>query len=126
MSFGSRSLPAMTGEERERVARCKTFGCIACRNDGQFTSEFGAEYHHLLVGGIRAGHRFGIALCTAHHRGGQCTGVSLAAGSKPFHARYGGDQALLDYQDRLIGWEPVKLPTRRLKARKPLTKIYRP
>lgn len=123
MSFGSKNLPPQTPDERARIDQIVRHGCVACKMEGDkcFT-----EIHHLLVGGRRVGHRFTIGLCDHHHRTGQQPerGPSLAKGSKPFHDRYGTDQYLLFYQDRLIGWPCVIIPKRSVrKAYQPPSKI---
>lgn len=84
-----------------------------------FRPAWGCDYHHLLSGGRRRGHVYGVGLCLWHHRGRIADdwhsfgmthkemrdyyGPSLAEGSKPFHAAYGTDQDLLDKQDELLG-----------------------
>lgn len=71
------------------------------------------EAHHLLRGGRRIGHEATIALCHYHHQGYLpegynnasariAFGPSLAKGSKPFHAMYGTDEELLNYQNTLL------------------------
>lgn len=116
-------LRSMNAEERERRNRCVSLGCIACLMSGN--GACGAcEYHHILVAGERAGHRFGVALGQWHHQGVLLQfwteaamlaqyGPSLKLHGKAFVEEFGTDQALLDYQDRIIYAEPVVLPTRR-------------
>lgn len=85
-------------------------GCIACRKEG-----FGmvqAEEHHLLTTGLhgngkRRGDDFTIGLCAYHHRGvpGSYAGIkgpSYTNQSRAFRERYGSDDELLAYQNRLI------------------------
>lgn len=107
MSFGSKSLEKPTADEQARMDLMKIRGCLI--------SGYQGEIHHLLVGGMRAGHRYTICLNSYLHRGvpfGLFTlehckklwGPSLAAGSKAFHRRNGTDQELLNRQDGLIGW----------------------
>lgn len=116
-------LRPMNAEERERRNRCCSLGCIACLMEGNGACGV-VEYHHLLVAGERAGHRFGVALGAWHHQGnslgnatrGEMTawyGPSLKHDARTFHAAYGSDQALLDYQDNLLGVPTVLLQTRR-------------
>ena len=103
-----------------RIVACKEGPCMACevlRDLGRtIHSGDGCDYHHLLSGGRRRGHRYGIALCGWHHRGVSdwgCTapemrvafGPSLMDGSRLFHAAYGSDAELLARQDALIGWK---------------------
>ena len=126
-----RSTTTPTREESERIEKCKARGCIACRlwvehpdcppefrirfthysDDGL---DLAADYHHLLSGGIRRGHMYGVALCAWHHRGvldwgstgkhmQAFYGPSLARGSKAFHDTFGDDQALLDKQAEILG-----------------------
>lgn len=110
MSFGSKSLPKPTPAESARISLAKHRGCIACRYD-KANSESPIEYHHILVGGRRVGHRYGLALCAGHHRGvPPYAGVSLMDGSKRFHNRYGSDQTLLNAQDDLLMLPRVELP----------------
>lgn len=126
--------PPATAEESERIRLAKARGCIACLIEGLGLWCGPTEYNHNNVGGrVRAGHRHGYALGTWHHRGIVKDGVaheqmrlrygpSLAEGSKTFHARYGSDQALQDYQDRLLGLEPVLIA----RARRPHSPTARP
>lgn len=118
MSFGSRSLPPPTPEESERMAKIHDAGCVACLSLHGGLER--AEVHHLLVGHLRAGHRFTIGLCPWHHRGIQMPersfvqmtdeyGPSLAKGSRVFHQVYGPDQELLDFQDRLLRYPLVTI-----------------
>lgn len=125
MSFSSRSLPAPTDAESRRMAQAKAFGCIACYLAGLGQSYCGpVEYNHALIGGRRAGHRFGYALGQWHHqayvlRGHTAPqmrtkfGPSLREGSKPFHAAYGSEQRLCDIQNALLGLAPERLARQR-------------
>jgi hypothetical protein len=107
-----RSTSTPTREEAARIEACKSGPCVACAIKGR--ASWGGDYHHLLSGGIRRGHLFGVCLCAWHHRAVPdwgCTheemrqhyGPSLAEGSKPFHAVFGTDQDLLDKQSELLG-----------------------
>jgi hypothetical protein len=89
--------------------------CMACLQLRGAGAHGHIECHHLLSGGRRRGHRYVIGLCVWHHRGDphfsmtktemtEWLGPSLAGGSKPFHARFGTDDALLAMQDDRIGW----------------------
>lgn len=116
-----RSTGAPTKAEAARIVACKSGTCVACEirktQPGVplgFFVHAGGDYHHLLSGGIRRGHMFGVCLCPWHHRaviGWGCThkemrdyyGPSLAEGSKPFHAEFGSDQDLLNRQDAILG-----------------------
>lgn len=112
-----------TKAEAARIVACKSGPCVACsirRDQADCPSWFcvtpGGDYHHLLSGGIRRGHLFGVCLCAWHHRGVPEWGMShrsmrddygpsLAEGSKPFHAAFGSDAELLAYQNALLGIE---------------------
>ena len=110
-----------TLRESSRIAQVKRGPCMACLAWAEsedapagFFPVYGVDYHHLLSGGRRRGHMFGIGLCAYHHRqipNYGCTvkemrehyGPSLMDGSKVFHAAYGSDQELLDGQNLLLG-----------------------
>lgn len=123
MSMNSRSLPPATPEESARIDRAKSAGCICCRLLGIVTDER-PEYHHFLHSGLRVGHRYGVALCKWHHQS-QCGrgynydamlrgyGPGLRDHKGDFHARFGTDQALLNFQDDLLGLARVEIPSRR-------------
>ena len=124
MSFGSRSLPPPTAWEQERVRVCKANGCLACRYMGEWAVTEPIEYHHLLSGGLRLGHRYGIALCAYHHRGrrqfaltAQETrehyGPNLHDEKRAFHLRHGANQEILNKQDDLIGYLRTTIPAKR-------------
>lgn len=118
-SFGSKALPAETAEEHERNQRAKRAGCIACYLDGR--NACGAvETHHVKLGNRQVGHRFTIELGAWHHQGikpsalsavvvEQLFGPSLARNPRAFHERYGSDQALLDAQDRRLGYPLARI-----------------
>lgn len=115
---GGRSTGKPTKTQSDRIDRLKRGECICCwlnRQMGRPTAYFGGcDAHHLLSGGIRRGHDATVACCPWHHRGikpyeqmtdTQATdmfGPSLAHGSKPFHALYGGDDELLALQEQLL------------------------
>lgn len=108
------STNAPTKAEAARMARLKEIGCIACRLEGIEERFCGAtEVHHLLSGNRRRGHLFTIPLGEWHHRAKITEGLtarqaelmwgpSLARGSKPFHERYGDDDALLEDVNALL------------------------
>lgn len=126
-----RSTTTPTKAEADRIERCKSGPCVACEIwaehpdcppmfrgawvDVSPTGESsGGDYHHLLSGGIRRGHMFGVCLCPWHHRAvpdwgcshdemRRLYGPSLAEGSKRFNETFGGDQALLDKQAEILG-----------------------
>lgn len=97
------SLKAPTKSERERWTYFPQIGCICCRMLGTFNLP---EVHHLLSGNRRRGHAFTIPLCAPHHRGvgyrRDLHKASVALGSKPFHAAFGSDDALLAETDKRI------------------------
>jgi Recombination enhancement, RecA-dependent nuclease len=98
-----------TASEVERFEKLQILGCICCRQlkvNGR-----SGEVHHLLSGNKRRGHEYTILLCAYHHRSVTSLpkakaieeyGPSLADGSKPFHARFGDDQFLLDKTNELL------------------------
>jgi hypothetical protein len=123
VSLGSKSLHPATAWERKRIEVCKDCGCVICRHQGTWACSLPIEYHHILVGGLRAGHRYGLALCIYHHQGRAKPGYTKAKmreefgpnlrdESKAFHALHGSDQELLDKQDQLIGYMPTTIPQR--------------
>lgn len=109
-----------TKEESAYIVACKDGFCVACMIRSEqpdcpsgFELHPGGDFHHLLSGGIRRGHMFGICLCAHHHRNipnwgwsdkemEEYYGPSLAAGSKRFHAAFGSDDELLDRQRRYL------------------------
>lgn len=90
--------------------------CVCCHMRGLYA--WRPEIHHLLSGNKRRGHMFTVGLCAWHHRGAKSfgrsnqdelvLGPSLANGSKPFHAAFfGSDDAMLEYQNKLLAEEKV-------------------
>ena len=110
------STRAPTKAERAHLAAVKALPCVACCIDDRFdvlTVCGPTEVHHLLSGNKRRGHMFVLALGSWHHRAvlqGSMTfaemrrfyGPSLAHGSKPFHAAFGSDEALLAAVNELL------------------------
>lgn len=111
-----------TKREADRIVACKEGPCVACmlRHDrwgmSAWRIHIGGDYHHLKSGNIRRGHRYGVCLCKWHHVGHPIAGMtpqetrhkygpSLMDGSRLFHAEYGSDDELLEFQDELIGWD---------------------
>lgn len=100
-----------TKAEKARMDAIKNGPCVCCHMRG--IASIWPEIHHLLSGNKRRGHMFTIGLCGHHHRNAGHTnlvhpdigwiGPSLANGSKPFHAAFGSDDQLLEYQNRLLG-----------------------
>lgn len=108
-----RSTGKPTKAEAARIEAVKFLGCLCCRQRGIVSGV--AEYHHLLSGGRRRGHMFGIGLCSWHHRAAPfgrwpnaraCRdelGPSLNEGSRLFHIVFGSDAELLAQQNGLLG-----------------------
>lgn len=113
-----RSTGKPTAAESWRLVTVKALGCICCRLNremGMATAYVGAgDAHHLLSGGRRRGHMATIGLCKWHHQAEppypgmgereaiERFGPSAATGSKPFHAMYGSDDELLEFQNALL------------------------
>jgi hypothetical protein len=107
------STTAPTKAEAERMTAIKELGiCVACYQLGREYHQY-VDIHHLLSGNKRRGHMFTVGLCIFHHRSiplddhsiNQTTrilGPSLARGSKPFRAKFGTDDELLELQNRLL------------------------
>jgi len=91
----------VTRADLERFLAIQDIGCLACLRHGR--RGVPCDIHHLLRGGRRRGHQATIGLCPWHHRGvGPALGLSLAHGSKSFHAMYGSDEDLLEMQNDLV------------------------
>jgi hypothetical protein len=92
--------------DRARLAKIKSFGCLACAQDGR---RWQSDAHHVVSNGYRrlsGGHQNTISLCPWHHRGllpdGYTTsrataefGPSLAVNKREFVNRYGTERQLL-------------------------------
>lgn len=107
-----------TPAESARMETVKRLGCIFCLLNPQLglkvASTGPCDAHHELSGGRRIGHLATIGGCLWHHRGQPPVagmserdaiaiyGPSVATGSKPFHAMYGSDAELLEFQNALI------------------------
>ena len=110
-----------TKAEKRRMTAIAEIGCVCCRMDKMGFRP--AEVHHLLDGGVRRGHAFTVGLCDFHHRGVVGNGIVFASpslvsggrdfegGTKAFHAHYGTDDELLEYQDTLLKAAGFVLPT---------------
>lgn len=113
-----RSTSKPTKAEEAYIVAVKSGPCVACEVlrqtdvlsgcDGE-----GCDFHHLLSGGRRRGHMFGIGLDPWHHRAVPLPGMtaaqmrtlfgpSLMDGSKAFAAVFGTDDELLDRQRRYL------------------------
>ena len=99
-----------TKSQRERFRLFQHIGCVACRKEGRWNF---ADVHHLLSGNKRRGHDATIPLCPWHHRGEPAVyvpvremetlaGPSLARTSRKFRERYGTDDDLLSYTNKLL------------------------
>lgn len=114
-----RSTGKPTKAEEARIIACKEGRCAACIQwqdiTGNYCDNDGCDYHHLLSGGRRRGHRFGVGLCAYHHRGVPIHGYrdtemrayfgpSLMDGSKVFREAFGTDDEMLANQDKRIVW----------------------
>lgn len=112
-----RAIPKCTPDQQARQDRARELGCIACKiewGEKEGPAAMPPEIHHLTRTGRQIGQDETVCLCQWHHRG-ICApderssamslwwGPSLAKGSKPFHARYGSNDELLAYQNKLIG-----------------------
>lgn len=115
-----RAIPKCTPDQQARQDRARELGCIACalntvRGEAFFGGECGRpEIHHLTKSGRQIGQNETVCLGAWHHRAillphaknsnemTMCCGPSLAKGSKPFHARYGSNEELLAYQNKLL------------------------
>lgn len=135
MSFGSKSLPPPTAEQRRRWELIRADGCVACHVWG--AGFMLAEIHHLKSGNVRMGHDYTVGLCPWHHRGvrafpqhemEQAHGPSLANGVKTFWNEYGSDEWLLNAQNILIGWtkEPQRERKRKSRCTAAANQVKRP
>lgn len=118
MSLGSVFLDKPTPQESERISLCKKGGCIISAMLGLTPAQRAqlgpAEFHHIKVGNVTVGQRFGYAVSRYFHRGILPRGYTQAQAreefgptimsSAAFHNRFGSDQELLDRQDDAIGW----------------------
>lgn len=116
-----RSTGSPTKAEAVWIESVKSSGCLCCMARGfpHYPNGPAVEAHHLLSGGIRRGHFYTVGLCAWHHRGRLIVqgwshadhrhhlGPSLAEGSVPFHAAFGGDEDLLAEQRRILDWREV-------------------
>lgn len=86
--------------------------CVACYQIGIVGEQY-VDIHHLISGNKRRGHLFTVGLCKWHHlrypiqdmsanETRKLLGPSLADGSKPFRAKFGTDDELLELQNRLL------------------------
>lgn len=129
MSFGSKSLPPATAEQKRRWELIGDYGCLCCRL--LLGIRRACEIHHQTVGGKhgapRLGHDFTIGLCPWHHRGkawmgeeADRWGASFALTPRDFRHQFGNDHWLLAEQNRLIQWNA--LPVRERKRNRKTTR----
>jgi hypothetical protein len=92
-----------TKEERLWMSAIVTYGCVACRIDGN--GYVPPEVHHILSGGVRRGHLLTLPLCSGHHRDG--AGIPGLIARHPwrvkFEAKYGTEMEQLERLQREIG-----------------------
>lgn len=119
-----------TREEAAYIEACKTGVCVACEAWGEridcpplFVAVWGCDFHHLLSGGVRIGHLWGVGLCGWHHDRRldlgfshdfmrRNFGPSLRCGSKTFRVTYGSDAELLARQDESLRQRGIEPPVR--------------
>jgi hypothetical protein len=90
-------------QDKVRFQKLVDLGCVVCLKEGHGHSQ--PEIHHIRKGqgmGQRAESAKTIPLCPQHHRVGGY-GVALHAGQKEFESRYGDEQSLLEFTNKLIG-----------------------
>jgi hypothetical protein len=106
-------------QDRRRWDLFPSVGCAACKKEGRHNPN--TQTHHLnkdgKAGRERIGHQATIPLCPWHHQAlppepfnaqwaRDHLGPSLAEGSKPFRARYGSDESLLEWtNERLMNMD---------------------
>ena len=126
MSFGSRSLPAPTAEQKRRWGLIRASGCLICREVYGHLER--AEIHHVLRGGLRLGHDWTYGACEWHHRGiwpahldpermESICGPSMARTPKAYRHEFGNDEWLVGEQNRVIGWTAQPKRERNRKSR---------
>lgn len=114
-------MSAPTKAEQSRIDRMKPLGCVACAYLD--IPHVASDLHHILIGGLRAGHWYTIFLCPGHHRGAWSEEqielippekrVAISDGRKLFYPVYGSEREL---------WERVQLRLK-LPLAWPLSKI---
>jgi hypothetical protein len=103
-----------TEDEWETVGVIKATGCVCCDQlPTQDRTYMTVEFNHHKRGNKRIGNDIGTGECEWHHRG-VCLpgfqrrtmtllfGPSRADGTKPFHARFGSDNDLLERQEAML------------------------
>jgi len=116
---------APTKAEQERIDRMKRLGCPACA----FLEivNVGCDLHHILIGGVRAGHWYSIFLCPGHHRGAWSPEqleliephqrVAISDGRKAFTRVYPSEREMWETVQRRLNlstaWPLSKILSRR-------------
>ncbi|ULQ46959.1 Ref family protein [Flagellatimonas centrodinii] len=104
-----RAIPRPTQAQQRRQDNIRELGCLLCMSEG--IGWVAAEIHHLTDCGRTISQDHTIGLCQFHHRGvshysrEQATriyGPSLAHGAKPFRARFGTNDELLQQQNTAL------------------------
>lgn len=101
-----------TKAEADRIKRVVAYGCIVSRLKWCIYSP--PDFHHILDGGRRMGHWYGIALNPWFHRGvcesgmsqrdmTRIYGPSLALDKPAFEAEHGTERHLWEITQRLFG-----------------------
>jgi hypothetical protein len=144
VSFGSKSLPPPTAEQKRREALIRERGCVACMMAALYPQCGPTEIHHLTIGdkhgAPRLGHDFTVGLGAWHHRGVVLEevplethmevmyGPSFAVTPKAFRNEYGDGARLLEYQNETIGWTapPVRERRKNRKTTAAANQVKRP
>lgn len=103
-----------TKAEADRIQRVVDYGCIVSRLKWRIYSP--PDFHHILSGGVRMGHWYGIALNPWFHRGvcqsgmsqremTRVYGPSLALDKPAFEHEHGTERYLWELTQRLFGWD---------------------
>lgn len=92
-----------TKMEREWMEAAVRYGCLACILDGYEPRP--TAYHHIVAGGRRLGHLYGIGLCDpGHHQNGEPFGLlSVHPYKARFEAKYGTQLQLLAELKKRLG-----------------------
>jgi len=116
-----RAIPKPTQAEQDRQDRARACGCIACRIE-ICVQPLSTEIHHQTQSGRQISQRHTVALCSWHHRAICVPGMTRTEMEREygpslhrprkFFERYGDNAEQLQFQDELIGYEPLELPRR--------------
>ena len=96
-------IPANKANKR-RFEIIREIGCIICKKDSYFSPP---QIHHITGCRTQEDHKRTIGLCYYHHMADQqypksTNYISRHPRKKMFEMRYGTEQELLEYQNRLI------------------------